>query len=492
VFSALRGRAWWLANGTTATPSPCSGAKDRLPMNLLATPRAQLVLGTFLVTALLAELLRRLLKRRGHEEEAKDHSDRRLFGRLLHKAIGPVTLLIWYYGLYGMAHLALSEEWLGPQWQWVDPGLRHITSIGITISFLWFFYRSTVVVDEHLRRIATRTASRVDDVILPLIGTTLRVTVPILAVFTLLRLWPIPDSLMNVIRKLLTIALIAAVTWVVRRAILLVDAAVLGRAEASGNYSIDQRALATRVRLLRRIATALVTVIAFATVLMTFEEVRDIGKSILASAGVAGIVLGIAAQSSLGNIFAGVQIALTQPIRLGDQVQVEGDVGNIEELTLTYVVVRVWDGRRIVLPISYFIQKPFQNWTRGQTNMLTPVPLRVDFSLPVEELRRYMQQEIAKSPFWDKRVFNVQVTNADAQSMEVRVLGSASDPGASGNLQMELREKMITFIREKYPQCLPKIRQEQHKIERWSNATDGDRPMVAGAAPKPADPRARS
>jgi small-conductance mechanosensitive channel len=258
-----------------------------------------------------------------------------------------------------------------------------------------------------------------------------------------------------------------------------------------------ERALFTRVRLLRRLALVVITIFAFATVLMMFDEVRDVGRSLLASAGVAGIVIGFAAQRSLGTLFAGVQIALTQPIRLGDQVLVEGDVGNVEEITLTYVVVRVWDQRRIVLPISYFIEKPFQNWTRVTTNMLSPLTFRVDFSLPVGELRAFMAQEIAKSKFWDQKVFGVQVTNADASSMEIRVLASAPDSGASFNLQCELREKAIEFIRRHYPQCLPKARQDQRRVEAWAASTardDGNAPLVLpkATAPTPAPDKARA
>jgi small-conductance mechanosensitive channel len=231
--------------------------------------------------------------------------------------------------------------------------------------------------------------------------------------------------------------------------------------------------------MLRRIALVLIGVFAFAATLMMFQEVRDVGRSILASAGIAGIVLGIAAQRSLGNLLAGIQIAVTQPIRLGDQVLVEGDVGNVEEITLTYVVVRVWDQRRIVLPISYFIEKPFQNWTRMPSNMLSPLTLRVDFSLPVDAFRAFMQAEIAQSPFWDKQVFGVQVTNADDRSMEVRVLASAADSGASFNLQCELREKAIGFLQRNYPQCLPRLRQEQHRTEEHTDRPD--HPLAAGA-----------
>jgi small-conductance mechanosensitive channel len=366
---------------------------------------------------------------------------------------------------------------------WATSLLRHCTFVGVFIAFLWYFNRATLVADARLRRVAARTTGKLDDVLLPLLGTALRVTVPILALFVLLRLWPISEAAMNVARKLLAIGLIAAITWTLRQAVLLIDEAVLGPQKLAGTATVAQRALYTRVRMLRRVALVVIGMFAFAAVLMLFEEVRDVGRSILASAGIAGIVLGIAAQRSLGNLFAGIQLAVTQPIRLGDQVLVEGDVGNIEEITLTYVVVCVWDQRRIVLPISYFIEKPFQNWTRGATNMLSPLTLRFDFSLPIDPLRQYLKQEIEQSAFWDKQVFGVQVTNADDRTMEVRVLASAADSGASFNLQCELREKALTFVQRNYPTVLPRIRQEQHRVAAADkNAVDrSDHPLAAAA-----------
>ncbi len=460
-------------------------------MNHLRDPHAQLIAGVLLITVLCVFLARRLLRRATRRLHQKAPvGDRRFLGDVTQAAIGPITILAWYYAVYAVLRVALLSEWVPPSARSLEPVLQHFSSLGLFIAFLLFFHRTTLVIDTRLRGVAARTPGKLDDVLFPLLGTALRVLVPILTLFLFLRLWPLSVAAMSVAGKILAIALIAAVTWILRRAVLLVDAAVLGAETLTGTTSLDQRALFTRVRMLRRVALVLISIFAFAAVLMMFEEVRDVGRSILASAGVAGIVLGIAAQRSLGNLLAGVQIAITQPIRLGDQVLVEGDVGNIEEITLTYVVVRVWDQRRIVLPISYFIEKPFQNWTRVTTNMLSPLALRVDFSLPVSELRDFLQREIARSPFWDKQVFGVQVTNADDRSMEVRVLASAPDSGASFNLQCELREKAIEFIRRNHPTCLPKMRHEQRRIQTWDASialTDGNAPLVA---PKPNVPSA--
>ena len=449
-------------------------------MKLWHDPQIQLIASLLLATALTVYLVRRALRRttlRWHRRAGTD--DHHLVADLAHRAMGPLTFLAWFYALYGIARVLLLGEWLSIDALWVRTALHHVAVLGFFVAFLWYFYSASVVLDQRLRAAARRTTSKLDDILLPLLGSALRVTVPILAIFVLLRLWPIPESARAVTQKLLAISLIGAIAWAARRAVLLVDRTVLGAEGIAATATFEQRALYTRVRMLRRVALVLIGVFTFAAVLMMFEEVRDVGRSILASAGIAGIVLGIAAQRSLGNLLAGIQIAVTQPIRLGDQVLVEGDVGNVEEITLTYVVVRVWDNRRIVLPISYFIEKPFQNWTRAPSNMLSPLTFRVDYSLPVEELRAHLKTEIAKSTFWDKQVFGIQVTNADDRSMEVRVLASAADSGASFNLQCELREKAISFLQRRYPQCLPRVRLEQHRIE--ERADRADHPLAAAA-----------
>lgn len=456
-------------------------------MNVISDPRVQLGFGLLVVTALFVLLTQRVLRRRAQElHHTAPTEERHLLAELVRTAVAPLSLFLWVCALQVTLHLAALGDDLPESWQWIEPALGNVAKVGSFVAFLWFFYRATRVVDVRLQRISTRTVGRFDDVLFPVLGTALRVTVPILALFLLIRLWPVSDDGLVAVRKLLGISLIAALTWTLRRVIVSIDAAVLGSKGLTGKTTVEQRALFTRVRMLRRIATVLLMTFALAAVLMMFEEVRDVGRSILASAGVAGIVIGFAAQRTLGNLFAGIQIALTQPVRLGDQVIVEGDFAVIEEITFTYVVARTWDERRIVLPIGYFIEKPFQNWTRTATSMLSALVLRVDFSLPVGELRDFLQEEIRKSKFWDQNVFGVQVIDSDDRSMQVRVLASAPDAGASWDLRCELREKAIDFIRRRYPQCLPKLRTEQRQIDAWRMSTaltDGDAPPVRSRPP---------
>jgi small-conductance mechanosensitive channel len=198
--------------------------------------------------------------------------------------------------------------------------------------------------------------------------------------------------------------------------------------------------------------------------LTTAVSVANLAVNVLVSAllykpfGIAGIVLGFAAQRTLGGLFAGLQIALTQPVRIGDQVKVEDEVGFVEEITLTYVVVALWDLRRLVVPINYFIEKPFQNWTRTSADLLGTVLLYVDFTVPVAAVRAELKRIVEASPLWDRKVQVLQVTDAKERTLELRALASASDAGRSFDLRCEIREKLVAFLQQNYPGSLPRLR----------------------------------
>jgi len=196
---------------------------------------------------------------------------------------------------------------------------------------------------------------------------------------------------------------------------------------------------------------------------MSFAKVRHIGVSILASAGIVGIVIGFAAQKTLGNFIAGIQIAIAQPIRLDDVVIIEDEWGWIEEITLTFVVVRIWDLRRLVVPISYFLEKPFQNWTRTAADLLGTVFIYTDYTVPVEEIRNELTHILENSPRWDKKVNALQVTNATEKTVELRALMSAADSSIMWDLRCEVREKLLEFLQQRFPECLPRIRIEMNK-----------------------------
>lgn len=259
-------------------------------------------------------------------------------------------------------------------------------------------------------------------------------------------------------RQLLAVLLIGCITWFIIRAISVADDVILARYKLDVADNLEARRVHTQTRVLSRTIMIIVGVIGAAAALMTFPSVRQVGASLLASAGLAGLVLGFAARPTLGNLIAGLQLALTQPIRLDDVVIVEGEWGRIEEITSTYVVVRIWDERRLIVPLQYFIEQPFQNWTRTRADLLGTVFLYVDYTVPVDAIRTKLREIVEVLDHWDQRVCVVQVTNASERTMEVRALVSAANSGAAWELRCAVRERLIRWLQEEYPQSLPRQR----------------------------------
>lgn len=279
-----------------------------------------------------------------------------------------------------------------------------------------------------------------------------RLLMPIRLLFVLIALAGIvyyvrmPGEIKELLTHILSISSIAGVSWFVLRIFAVIEAVIRQRYRDAGKSDIEARRITTNISLLRKIVNVLVVILAIAGVLMTFETVRQIGLSILASAGLAGIVIGFAAQRSLQTLIAGIQIAITQPVRLGDIVVVEKENGRVEEITLTYVVVRLWDERRIIVPITWFIDKPFQNWTRTSLELTGAVLLRVGYHVPVDDVRREFERIVARSPLWDKRIARLEVTDSGDVTMELRALVSAANATDLWNLRCSVREKLISFI----------------------------------------------
>lgn len=229
-------------------------------------------------------------------------------------------------------------------------------------------------------------------------------------------------------------------------------------------FSIDkadnkrERRIRTQISFIKKILVVAVVTITVSMILLNIEGVRKYGTAIITSAGVAGIVLGFAAQKTLSNLLAGFQIAFTQPIKIEDAVVVEGEWGWIEEINLTYVVVKIWDWRRLIIPITYFVDKPFQNWTRNTADLLGSVYLYVDYSVPLEKLRQKFEEILEESALWDRKAKVLQVTESTEKTMQIRLLMSARNSPQAWDLRCEVREKMIGFIQKNYPESLPKLR----------------------------------
>nr|WP_269326956.1 mechanosensitive ion channel domain-containing protein [Kineosporia mesophila] len=215
------------------------------------------------------------------------------------------------------------------------------------------------------------------------------------------------------------------------------------------------RRLRTQITLVRRVLGVVVVLVGIAAVLMSIPQMRTFGASLLASAGIAGILAGLAAQTTLGNMFAGLQLAFTDAVRIDDVVVIEDEWGWIEEITLTYVVVHLWDERRLVLPTSWFTTNPFQNWTRNEARVLGSVILHLDYATPLTELRHYAQSVIDANPLWDRQAWVLQVADTTETTMVVRVLASAHDGPAAWDLRCDIREALLTWLQKNHPQSLP-------------------------------------
>jgi small-conductance mechanosensitive channel len=223
-------------------------------------------------------------------------------------------------------------------------------------------------------------------------------------------------------------------------------------------HDLKERKIRTQLVFIRKVINVLIIILTICAILLSFESLRKIGAGLLTGVGIGGIIIGFAAQRSLGNLFAGLQIAFTQPIRIDDFIVVEGESGLVEEITLTYVVLNIWDQRRLILPINYFIERPFQNHTRKSSELLGTVHLYLDYTAPVDEIRKEFTRLIESSPLWDKRAAAIHVTNNTENTMEIRALVSAQDGGKAFELRCFIREHLLKFINENYPDCLPKTR----------------------------------
>ena len=286
-----------------------------------------------------------------------------------------------------------------------------------------------------------------------------RVVLPLLALLLVMPWLRLNPDLISILAHALGLALIAAIGWRTVMIISTIEHSIAIRHPFASDNLISRR-LSTQVQVLRHIATVVIVIVTISIMLMTFPNIRHLGESLFASAGLAAIVGGLAARSTLSNLFAGVQIALSQPIRLEDVVIVEGEWGWVEEITTTYVVVRIWDLRRLVLPLSYFIEKPFQNWTRQTTNLLGTVFLYADYTVPVNEVRQELLRVLEASGMWDGKAWGLQVTNLTERTVELRALMSAPGSSQAWDLRCYVREKLVQFLQERYPQCLPRTRAE--------------------------------
>jgi small-conductance mechanosensitive channel len=330
---------------------------------------------------------------------------------------------------------------------------------------------------KFLRRWAAGTETPFDDYAVDMLATPLRLGAMLLGAFLVRRLLPLEESSFANVRHGALVLTILLLGWAATRGARVLQRFIEDAFDVEAPDNLLARAAHTQIRAFANVARFTIWVLTASFVLMTFGGVRRIGMSLLASAGLAGVVLGFAAQKSIASVFAGIQIALTQPIRIDDVVIVEGEWGRIEEIRLTYVVVRIWDLRRLVVPITYFIEHPFQNWTRTSSDLLAVVTIHVDYTLPVDAVRAEFRRILEASPRWDGKVCSLQVTEAFERTMVIRPLASARSSSDAWDLRCEVREKLIAFIRDHHPESLPRLRGEV------ASKPDAESPPASGPAP---------
>jgi len=343
----------------------------------------------------------------------------------------------------------------------VERGLFWLPEWALSLIEFGILIGLALVLHRHLFRLLGHVAAKRDLFWRSLVSRTrgpVRLAFVAIAVAIATSIAPLTYNQANLVQHMLLIVLIGLIAWVLRTALHIWMTVYLRRFKLDAEDNVLARKHVTQSHILQRVASFFIYTTAISAALMTFENVRQYGISILASAGAAGLVVGLALQPVLKNLLAGIQIAVTQPIRIGDSLVVEDEMGNVEDINSTYVVLRLWDLRRMILPLSYFIEQPFQNWTRESTQLLGTIMLYLDYVVPVAALRKKAEEIVHASPLWDQQVFGLQVTDFKESTMEVRVLVSATNSGRLFDLRCEVREKIIAFLQESYPEALPRLR----------------------------------
>jgi small-conductance mechanosensitive channel len=412
-----------------------------------------------LVLVALAHLsLRWWIKRTAHQNEAtvgatatSDPRLRRWVTRGLREILPALVLLLWIHGLYFTLNLLISQA--GSR-TLADPALAALTwayRFGVVGGIFWLLARIGRLIEAFLISLSTRADTSWDDLLLPLAGKAVRRALPLLALILGAPALSVSPALAEMVRNATSLLLIAVVAFILFQIVNVAASFVLTRHRIDVSDNLQARSIYTQVVVLKKVALTSIGIFTLASMLMVFDSVRQFGASILASAG-------IAAQRSIATLLAGFQIALTQPIRVDDVVIVEGEWGRIEDITLTYVVVRVWDLRRLVVPITYFIEQPFQNWTRSSADILGTVFLYVDYTVPLDPVRAELTRLLEASRYWDGKVNVLQVTDAKEHTLEIRALASAADASLAWDLRCEIREKLVAFVQQNYPESLPRLR----------------------------------
>lgn len=430
---------------------------------------AKIILGILSALLALAILqIVRFLLATAHRLRHGGSSERFWIGGILRAVRKGVGIFFWVTAVFLFLSPLLPHIAIGLHNEGIFGLVSKLTELGYFAALIVFCYFAIQLINSWLTTRAKREPRQWYYPAFPFLGKLLFYNFILISLQLFLSLLQLPGPAEALATRLVSItsAIVNCVTFI--QMIRAVEDILVNRTSLRNHDIYKFRGFQTRLQVLRRLLVFLVIIISIGVILMNIDGVRQVGTGLLASAGVAGVIFGFAAQKSLSTIIAGLQIALTGPMKIDDVVIVEGEYGTIEEITLTYVVVKLWDLRRMILPITYFLDKPFQNWTRTSSELIGAVLLYTDFMIPIEEIRRAAEKIVAASPLWDKRVYAAQVTDWKNETVEIRILVSSDTAGHLFDLRCEVREKILNYLQQRNPQAFPHVR---------TTFSSGDGPM---------------
>ena len=364
-------------------------------------------------------------------------------------------------------NLTQIQEYWGNTREWLVAAAILVGAVGAALLVHFALFS---VLERLFRRKGTGTQS----ILTSRARKSSRIVLPLLALVLAIPLVPLPADVKGMLQHAVGLGVIASVGWAIIILTELAGNLILARHSMDAPDNLSARRIRTQTQVLQRIFTLMVVIVTVSVMLMTFPAVRHVGVSLLASAGLAGLIVGMAARSTLSNLIAGLQVALTQPIRIEDAIVLEGEWGWVEEIGTTYVVVRLWDLRRLIVPLSYFIEKPFQNWTRTRADLLATAMIYVDYTAPVQEIREELHRILDATPLWDKRTWALQVTDTTERTIQLRALMSARSGPDAFDLRCLVRERLVHFLNDRYPLALPQLREQRfYPGEKLTTGSEG-------------------
>lgn len=372
-------------------------------------------------------------------------------------SFGPVLLIAVLFACHQLSHLyadklikyfSISKEFFSIE--------GYLYSIGIALSIYWLLAKIINYSTKLIQQTAFFTANDTLSIVLPFLSSLLKILLFLMLFNSVTQSWSLPHGLAYSLDKVSSILIIGVMSLILFKVVDVSEQLLLRQYRNNLSKNVTARRVYTQTTILKRIAYTIILTLTAGAILMLFENVRALGASMLTTAGIVGLVITFTAQRSLANLFSGLEMALTQPIKIGDSVVIDNEMGTIEEINFRNVIVKLWDWRRLVVPTSFFLEKSFQNWSREENNNLIGiVDFYMDFTLPVAKVREELNEILASSPLWDKKVGKIEVYALKENVMQLRVLASACNAEETSALRGELREKLITYIAEHYPESLP-------------------------------------